>query len=145
MFKAKVDDFIKSGHVRFVGAVSHDKVVDYLSAADIYVSTSFSDGTSASLLEAMACSLAPVVTEIDGNKEWVKDGENGLVAPLADSKRLAEKILLLATDHELRTRLQINAEVTIKRRVNWARNTEKFFEIINRTMFIPKSHITSQC
>jgi glycosyltransferase involved in cell wall biosynthesis len=137
-FKAKMDGFTKSGHVRFVGAVPHDKVVDYLSAADIYVSTSFSDGTSASLLEAMACSLTPLVTEIPGNTEWIENEVNGLLVPVADSKRLAEEILLLASDHALRTRLQVNANVTIKRRVNWTRNIEKLFEIIDKTMFIYK-------
>lgn len=138
-FKTKVMKPVKSGHVRFVGTVPHDKVASYLSAADIYVSTSFSDGTSASLLEAMACSLSPVVTEIPGNKEWVKEGKNGLLVPVADSKRLAEKILLLAADHELRARLQVNAKITINRRVNWAKNLQKFFEIIDKTTSIYKS------
>jgi glycosyltransferase involved in cell wall biosynthesis len=132
-------NFIKSGHVKFVGTVPHDKVVDYLSAADIYVSTSFSDGTSASLLEAMACSLTPLVTEIPGNKEWIENEVNGLLVPVADSKILAEKILLLATDRELRTKLQVNANVTIKRKVNWTRNIEKLFETINKAIFIYKS------
>jgi glycosyltransferase involved in cell wall biosynthesis len=135
MFKARVDSFIKSGHVRFVGAVPHDKVADYLSAADIYVSTSFSDGTSASLLEAMACSLAPLVTEIPGNMEWVENGANGLLVPVADSERLAEKILSLATDHKLRARLQVNAKTIINKRVNWTKNMEKFFEIIDKEVF----------
>ena len=134
-FKTKMANFIRSGHVRFVGAVPHNKVAEYLSAADIYVSTSFSDGTSASLLEAMACSLTPLVTEIPGNTEWIENEVNGLLVPVADSKRLAEKILLLASDHELRAGLQINANTTIKRRVNWARNIEKFFEIMDKELF----------
>ena len=51
----------------------------YLNAADIYVSTSLSDGTSLSLLEAMACSLPVVVTDIPANKEWITDGHNGFL------------------------------------------------------------------
>lgn len=139
IFKTKIKSFIKSGHVRFVGAVPHDKVVDYLSAADIYVSTSFSDGTSASLLEAMACSLAPVVTKIPGNVEWIENGENGLLVPVADSKKLAEKILLLSTNHEFRTKLQINAEITANKKVNWVRNIEKFLKLLDRIISPSKS------
>ncbi|MEM2971968.1 MAG: glycosyltransferase family 4 protein [Candidatus Bathyarchaeia archaeon] len=137
-FKTKMQTFIKSGHVKFVGAVPHDKVIDYLSAADIYVSTSFSDGTSASLLEAMACSLAPIATEIPGNVEWVENEVNGLLVPMADSKNLADKILLLATDQDLRARLQVNAKTLINRRMNWAKNIAKLFEIIDKTISIYK-------
>jgi len=139
MFKTKMMHFVKSGHVRFLGVVPHSKVADYLSAADIYVSTSFSDGTSASLLEAMACSLTPLVTEIPGNAEWIEDEVNGLLVPVADSEKLADKILLLATDKEYRARLQANANITTKKRVNWTRNIEKLFEIIEEMLAIYKS------
>ncbi|MEM3695960.1 MAG: glycosyltransferase family 4 protein [Candidatus Bathyarchaeia archaeon] len=131
-FKAKMAGFIKSGCVRFVGAVPHKRIVDYLSAADIYVSTSFSDGTSASLLEAMACSLAPVVTEIFGNREWVEDEVNGLLVPVANSEKLAEKILLLANDYKLRKALEEKAMETVKKRVNWQKNIQQLTEIIDK-------------
>jgi glycosyltransferase involved in cell wall biosynthesis len=138
-FKARMDGFMRSGHVRFVGVVPHDKVVDYLSAADIYVSTSFSDGTSASLLEAMACSLAPVVTEIFGNMEWVEDEANGLLVPVANSEKLAEKILLLANDYKLRMALQEKAAETVRARVNWRKNMQKLTKIIDEKVLSSKS------
>jgi glycosyltransferase involved in cell wall biosynthesis len=135
VFKMKMKDFMRSGHVRFVGAVPHDKIVDYLSAADIYVSTSFSDGTSASLLEAMACSLAPVVTEISGNVEWIKDGVNGLLVPVANSEKLAEKILLLANDYKLRRILEVKAVETVRKRVNWQENMQQLTKIIDEIIY----------
>jgi len=131
-FKLSVDKFIKSGEVKFVGAVPHENIADYLSAADIYVSTSFSDGASASLLEAMACSLTPVVTEINGNKEWIRDGMNGLLVPVANSKSIVEKILLLASDHKLRKTLQVKAEETVRTRVNWNKNIDELTKIIDK-------------
>jgi len=132
IFKTKVKNFIKSGHVKFVGTVPHEKISDYLSAADIYVSTSFSDGTSASLLEASACSLAPIVTEIKGNKEWIQEGVNGILVPLANTQSLVEKILLLANDPKLRENLQKKAEETVKAKVNWRENINKLSEIIDK-------------
>ena len=136
VFKTKMKKFMKSGHVRFVGAVPHDEIADYLSAADIYVSTSFSDGTSASLLEAMACSLTPVVTEIDGNKEWVKDKVNGLLVPVADSEGLAEKILLLAEDNKLRRILEEKAAETVMAKVNWQENMQQLTRIIDKIIYV---------
>jgi glycosyltransferase involved in cell wall biosynthesis len=132
IFKLRVDKFIKSGEVKFIGAVPHENIADYLSAADIYASTSFSDGASASLLEAMACSLTPVVTEINGNKEWIRDGMNGLLVPVANSKSIAEKILLLASDHKLRKTLQVKAEETVRTRVNWNKNVDELTKIIDK-------------
>jgi len=132
IFKLRVDKFIKSGEVKFIGAVPHENIADYLSAADIYASTSFSDGASASLLEAMACSLTPVVTEINGNKEWIRDGMNGLLVPVANSKSIAEKILLLASNHKLRRTLQVKAEETVRTRVNWNKNVDELTKIIDK-------------
>jgi glycosyltransferase involved in cell wall biosynthesis len=136
VFKIKLDRFIKSGHVKFVGMVPHETVVNYLDAGDIYVSTSFSDGTSASLLEAMACSLTPVVTEIDGNKEWIKNGMNGLLIPVANSKSIAEKILLLASDQKLRKAIQVKAEETVRAKVNWNRNVDELTKIIDKNIHV---------
>ncbi|MEM2995176.1 MAG: glycosyltransferase family 4 protein [Candidatus Bathyarchaeia archaeon] len=131
-FKAKMERFIRSRHVKFVGAVPHDKIVDYLSAADIYVSTSFSDGTSASLLEAMACSLAPIVTEIPGNTEWIKNEANGLIVPVANSEKLTEKILLLVNDYKLRMVLKEKAVETVRTRVNWEKNMQQLTRKIDK-------------
>jgi len=131
VFKTRMEKFTKSGRVRFIGIVPHQKVSTYLSAADIYVSTSFSDGTSAGLLEAMACSLSPVVTEIDGNKEWIKDETNGFLVPIANSQKLAEKILLLADNQKLREKLKEKAEGTVRTRVNWQKNIQKLTKIID--------------
>jgi glycosyltransferase involved in cell wall biosynthesis len=133
-FKLRLDKFIKEGAVKFVGVVPHENIVDYLSAADIYVSTSFSDGASASLLEAMACSLTPVVTEINGNKEWIRDGMNGLLVPVANSKSIAEKILLLTNDQKLREKLQAKAEDTVRTRVNWNKNIDELTKVIDKIM-----------
>jgi len=131
IFEAKLKKFIKNGQVKFIGTVPHKKVAAYLSAADIYVSTSFSDGTSASLLEAMACSLPPVVTEIDGNKEWIKEGINGFLVPKANSQEIADKILLLAKNQALREKLKAKAMETVKRRVNWQMNIQELTKIMD--------------
>jgi len=102
-FKQRVRKQIAQGSVRFLGKAPHEDVAKYLNAADIYVSTSFSDGTSASLLEAMACSTTPIVTAISGNKEWIQDGWNGYLTPTRDVNQLAQKIVFLAKNEEVAT------------------------------------------
>ncbi len=78
-----------TGDVDFLGSLGHEEVIGLLQKTDIYVSTSISDSTSVSLLEAMACGCVPVVTDIPGNREWITDGENGYLFPAGDQAFLA--------------------------------------------------------
>ena len=61
--------------------------------ADLYISASHVDGSSVSLMEALACGLPCVVSDIPANKEWVTDGVNGWIFPDGDVDALAEIIL----------------------------------------------------
>lgn len=108
-----------SDHVRFVGITPHHEVAQYLAAADIYVSTPFIDTTSVSLLEAMACKLPPITTDIAGNREWITDGENGLLYPPKDSTTLAEKIIQLIDNETARRRFGERCFQIVKERASW--------------------------
>ncbi len=108
-----------SKSVRFVGLVPQEEVAQYLSAADIYVSTCFVDSTSVSLLEAMACGLAPVVTNIPGNREWIEEGTNGFLFPPRDSDTLAEKLIQLVEDKHVRENFSRKGFQIIKERAEW--------------------------
>lgn len=86
-----VNNLDLSEYVHFLGKISHKEMPDYLRSADIYVSASLSDGISISLLEAMGCGLIPVVSDIPGNNEVIKDGKNGFIFknnPVDLSKKL---------------------------------------------------------
>ena len=91
-----------SNSTEFVGWVPRTELPRYLSSADIYVSSSLSDGTSNSLLEAMACELAPIVTDIPANRPWINEGENGSLFPSRDHRALASKIVYLLNNQEKR-------------------------------------------
>jgi len=121
-FKQRVRQYVAQGHVKFLGKVPHSDVAKYLNVADIYVSTSFSDGTSASLLEAMACSTTSVATAIPGNKEWIQDGWNGYLIPTGNVNQLTQKIVFLAKNEEVRRKMGKNAFEAVRIKVNWQRN-----------------------
>lgn len=106
-------------YVRFAGLVPHQELPRFLSAADIYVSTCFIDSTSVSLLEAMACKLAPVVTDIPGNREWIENGSNGFLYPPKNDVELANKIIRLVEDCELRRNFSERCVDIIRRRAMW--------------------------
>lgn len=94
-------------NVRFVGSVSNREMPKFLGSSDIYVSASLSDTRSVSLLEAMACGLPVVVTDLEGNKECVKEEVNGFLFSKGDFKALGEKIIYLLGDEDTRRRFGV--------------------------------------
>jgi glycosyltransferase involved in cell wall biosynthesis len=109
--------------VKFTGDVANSLLPAMLNAGDLYVSTSFSDGSSASLMEAMACGLPVVVTGIPANKEWIVHGENGFLFDPGDHVTLADHIITLLEDERLRLLMgRRNLEVA-KRRADWRTNS----------------------
>ncbi len=65
--------------VNFMGYISESEQIEIYSKACCYFSLPSSDSTSVSLLEAMAYGCIPILSDIPANKEWVKDGVNGLI------------------------------------------------------------------
>ena len=61
-------------------------------ARDVYLSASRSDSTSLSLLEAMAAGALPVVSDIEGNREWVADGDGARLFACGDAAALARAL-----------------------------------------------------
>lgn len=87
----------------FLGGVAHDELLARYRKAHIYASVSNSDGTSTSLLEAFACGLFPVVTDIPANTEWIRpELSNGLVVPRGNAQALATALEAAIRDENLR-------------------------------------------
>lgn len=82
-----------NGFIRFISHVPHEELARYFQQADIYVSTSLSDGLSVALLEAMASGLYPIVTDIPGNREIIEDGVNGFLIPIGNTEALGARII----------------------------------------------------
>jgi glycosyltransferase involved in cell wall biosynthesis len=78
----------------------------------VVVSPSLREGFPLGVLEAMACGLAPAVSNIPGPTEYVSDGENGLAVPVADGPALAAAIERLLGDRELLGRFRAAAHAT---------------------------------
>jgi len=67
------------------GRISQSELPDYYLAADVYLSCSYCDGSSVSLMEALAAGLPVVVTDIPSNREWIEHEVNGCLCPAGDT------------------------------------------------------------
>jgi glycosyltransferase involved in cell wall biosynthesis len=80
-----------------------------LTGYSILAFPSLSEGFPLAPLEAMACGLVPVATSIPGPTEFIVDEINGLLIPPADATALAQRVLRLVNDVELRRSLRSQA------------------------------------
>jgi glycosyltransferase involved in cell wall biosynthesis len=108
--------------VRFVDTVAPPLLPRWYRAASLFVSPSHVDGSSVSLMEAMACGRPVLVSDIAANKEWVKHGRNGWIFRDGDDRALATAMLALAKDPVRLQRAGKRARSTAERRANWKEN-----------------------
>jgi glycosyltransferase involved in cell wall biosynthesis len=108
----------------FKGRLAANAIAAELRGAAVYVSTSWSDSTSVSLLEAMACGALPVVTDLEANREWIIDGENGLIIG-HDPHRLAEAVIRALGDEALRRSAREKNARIIAERGRWRDNMQR--------------------
>lgn len=108
--------------VLFPGQISQRDLPRYYHTADLYVSASHSDGTSISLLEAMACGLAVVVSDIPGNREWVEHGVQGWLFPDGEAEILAQAILQAAENRQRLAEMGRAARALVEQRADWQKN-----------------------
>jgi len=128
----EVEDLKLGPSVQFLGRVPHEEMPNLLSQSDVYVSTSACDGTSVSLLEALACGAFPVVTDIPSNREWIADGCNGFLVSEEDEKLLARRIVQAIRDRGLLEEAdEINRRI-VKERAYWRENIKRITELYQR-------------
>lgn len=122
--------------VRFEGFVDHNKIWDYYKISDIVVvpsiidSSGYEEGLPVTILEAMCAGIAIIGTKTNGICEVIHDGENGLLVDQKDSEQIAEKIIDLLNNDELRATLSKNA-ISCANNYSWDVIGQQYLEIIS--------------
>ena len=123
--------------VHFGGRVDLSALPGWYGAADLYVSPSHVDGSSVSLLEAMACGLPSIVSDIPANQEWIQDERNGWVFPDGDAEALAQVILGAAEQDWRAYKLQARQDAVLK--ADWNEGVRKLLACYDDTVAYGKS------
>lgn len=128
-----------SSFIRFVGVITHEKLPKYLASADIYVSTSLSDGgVAVSTFEAMASGISPVVTDVGDNSQWIKSGCNGVIIPTRRSDLLANAIVQLLNDETLRSKITCFNRRLVEEKLDYYREMNKvdrvYHQLVNEEL-----------
>jgi len=99
--KRQVKDIGLDNSVSFAGRLRNDELPELLGRHDVYLSASLWDGTSLSLLEALATGLFPVVSDIKANSAWLKNGVDGFLHKVGDAGDLTNCILQLLDEPDI--------------------------------------------
>ncbi|MBK8619720.1 MAG: glycosyltransferase family 4 protein [Anaerolineales bacterium] len=129
----KIRQILQSGgvldRVTFGGQVSQTDLPRWYHMADLYISPSHVDGSSVSLMEALACGLPCLVSDIPANKEWVVDDENGWLFKDGDANDLAEKILAAISQREKLPEYGRAGRRSAEMRADWKKNAEALMNV----------------
>ncbi len=133
-----IRDILSNGgvleQVTFAGQVNNPDLPRFYQMADLYISASHVDGSSVSLMEAMACGLPCLVSDIPANKEWVRAGQNGWLFRDGDVDDLAAKIAQALENRKLLSQIGQNARIIAEERADWRKNSEILLQAYRKTM-----------
>jgi len=135
---AKIRQILTNGgameRVHFGGHVSQADLPRWYHMADLYISPSHVDGSSVTLMEALASGLPCLVSDIAGNKEWIEDGVNGWLFRDGDADDLAEKILNAIKNRKSFTKIGEAARKTAEQKADWKKNFGKLLKVYERIL-----------
>jgi glycosyltransferase involved in cell wall biosynthesis len=109
--------------ITFTG--QQENVSQVLSAIDIFVLPSLSEGFPRSVIEAMGARKPVIVTDVGGCSEAVEDYVSGFIVPAKDLKELSDKINLLGTDKELRSKVGKEARIRVEEMFSIQKNVKQ--------------------
>lgn len=115
-------------HVYLGGVAAQNELPDYYQASDLYISASYSDGSSVSLMEALASGLPVLVSDIPGNQEWINQAENGYLFETGSVEKLTNAILNIVKNKNLLPQIRQEARKTAEKKANWDENFPKLLE-----------------
>jgi len=127
------------GRVVFAGAVPHEKVPDYIAAADVCVAC-FEDNevtrckSPLKVVEYMACGKAIVASSVGEVPQMVADA--GLLCPPSDSSSLASAVARILDDSKLKKALETSARKRTELKYNWSVTSENLLRAYNKAIEI---------
>lgn len=106
-------------NVKLLGFKSQDQIINYLNISDVFILPSIHEAFGIALVEAMACGLPSVASNVDGIKDIIIDNREGVLVPPGDEKMLAKSILALINDNPKKERLSRQGRIKVKENYSW--------------------------
>ncbi|KKG84025.1 glycosyl transferase [Methanosarcina mazei] len=124
-----------SGFIKFTGPVTHEEIPLWISAADMLVLPSLSEGRPNVVLEALSCEVPVVATDVGGIPELMVEGETGYLVPSKNPVQLSEKINKLLENESRREKMgKFGRKSIIQRGLTWESHAKKTVDIYSELL-----------
>jgi len=114
--------------VEMTGELPNIEAIKEIAKSEVFICPSLAEGLGVVFIEAQACGTPPIGTRVGGIPDVIQDGENGLLIEPKNSEQIAEAIVKLLTDKELRESLAKKGLET-SRKFEWGAIMDKIEEI----------------
>jgi L-malate glycosyltransferase len=116
-------------NIIFKGHIIHEKTIDYFQKLSVFIAVSTRESFGVSILEAGACGIPSITSNVGGLPEVNKDQLTGFIIPPNNPEILANKIINLYENEALRKKMGNNARVRVVNQFNWSNNIKQMLNI----------------
>jgi glycosyltransferase involved in cell wall biosynthesis len=131
--EAEIKKYQLEGHVELLGAKTQAEVAEILPTADCYIQSSVSEGIPVAIMEAMACKLPVVATEITGIPELVLQGKTGILIPAADIKGMADALFEIYSNVDVAYQMGEDGRAWVQTEFDLQKNALRLVDFIKET------------
>lgn len=132
-YRAKLETMSRGHRLTITGPLKQDELVEEYQKADAFVLPSHSEGLGKVVIEAMACSLPVVCTDIPAFTEIIENEQNGLIVPLGNPRGIARAIDRLRHYPEMAERLANRGRQTVLENFSLEKELDEWEELISRS------------
>ena len=105
---------LKKSNVNYLGYLPKNETISLIRGSDILIQPSLIEGISSTILEAMACKVPVITTNVGGNKELIEHNQTGILIEPNNSQKLLEEIKKLFANHEIKNKLIDSAYTNVQ-------------------------------
>jgi glycosyltransferase involved in cell wall biosynthesis len=127
----KVDELGIKNQVIFYSWKNKNELKAIYIESDCLINFSFGEGMPNAVMEAMACGLPILASNIMGHDELIENGENGFLVNLNDKLGFASALKKLAADEELRIKMGKNSRRKVEENYSWYKVAESYLSHLN--------------
>jgi len=106
---------IKKSNVSYFGYLPKNETISLIRGSDILIQPSKIEGVSSTILEAMACKVPVITTNVGGNKEIIEHNKTGILIEPNNSKKLLDEILNLFINSKIKNELINSAYIDVQK------------------------------